>query len=135
MASNEKTPRKAGRPKKQINKKQFIELCELQCTQEEIASFFDCSADTINNWCKAEFGVKYSEVFKKYKQGGKISLRRSQMKLAERSATMAIWLGKQMLDQEDRVIVETIDQSVINDIEKQVILGVDEDGDHEDTGD
>ena len=48
---------------------------------------------------------------------------------------MAIWLGKQMLDQEDRVIVETIDQSVINDIEKQVILGVDEDGDHEDTGD
>lgn len=33
---------------------------------------------------------------------GKISLRRHQMRLAEKNATMAIWLGKQYLGQTDR---------------------------------
>ena len=31
----------------------------------------------------------------------KIKLRRNQLKLSEKSASMAIWLGKQMLDQKE----------------------------------
>lgn len=116
-----------ARPRKEIDETEFIKLCKLQCTQEEIASFFNCSVDTIDRWCKRELGDSFAECFKKYAPLGKISLRRNQMKLSERSATMAIWLGKQMLDQEDRITVETIEQSVIDDIERQVILGDNDD--------
>ena len=44
--------KKMGRPKIQINEIEFEKLCGLQCTEEEIAGFFNCSIDTICNWCK-----------------------------------------------------------------------------------
>ena len=117
-----KTMAKTGRPKKNISKEQFEKLCGLQCTKKEIASFFNCSEDTIVNFCHSEYGETFSEVFNKYASLGKISLRRTQFKLAEKSSAMAIWLGKQILDQEDKIAIQTIDQSVIDDIENQVIL-------------
>lgn len=92
-----------GRPRKEINEKQFKNLCAMQCTEEEIAAWFDCSIDTINNWCKQTFGNTFSDTYKVFSANGKISLRRAQMKLAEKSAAMAIFLGKNMLNQTDRV--------------------------------
>lgn len=92
---------KGGRPIKQIDSKQFENLCGLQCTQEEIAAFFDCDADTVANWCKRTYGVGFSEVFSQKRGKGKISLRRAQWQLAENNATMAIFLGKQFLGQKD----------------------------------
>lgn len=92
-----------GRPRIEIDPKQFEGLCNLQCTKEEIAGFFHCSEDTIENWCKKEYGDIFSVVYKKHSQGGKISLRRYQYRMAEKSATMAIWLGKQWLGQTDKV--------------------------------
>ena len=47
--------------------------------------------------------MNFSEVFKEKSGLGKISLRRNQWRLAEKSATMAIWLGKQYLGQKDQV--------------------------------
>ena len=47
--------------------------------------------------------MNFSEVFKEKRGLGKISLRRNQFRLAEKSATMAIWLGKQYLGQKDQV--------------------------------
>lgn len=94
---------RSGRPKKEIDKDQFEKLCGLQCTEEEIASFFNCSVDTIGRFCKKEYGSTFAEVFKKKQDIGKISLRRNQWKLAEKSATMAIWMGKQYLNQTDRI--------------------------------
>ena len=35
-----------GRPKKEIDQKQFENLCGLQCTQEEICGFFDVTDKT-----------------------------------------------------------------------------------------
>lgn len=92
-----------GRPSKQINidQKQFESLCALQCTEEEMCGFFGVNTDTINSWCKNTYGETFSETFKKKSAGGKMSLRRSQFRLAEKSATMAIWLGKQYLGQRD----------------------------------
>ena len=92
----------AGRPRKEIDQKEFEKLCGLQCTQEEIAAFFDCSADTIDRWCERTYNLKFAEVFKQKRGLGKISLRRAQMATAESgNATMLIWLGKQHLDQKD----------------------------------
>lgn len=90
-----------GRPRKEIKQDVFEKLCALFCTEEEIADFFDCTIDTINNWCKRTYNDTFLEVYRKKKVGGKISLRRSQIRLAEKSAAMAIFLGKNYLGQKD----------------------------------
>ena len=98
-----KQAKRTGRPKIQIDQKQFENLCGLQCTEEEIASFFDCSVDTIERFCSRTYNMTFAEVFKIKRGVGKISLRRSQMKLAEKYPAMAIFLGKQYLDQTDKI--------------------------------
>ncbi len=97
---------KMGRPKKEISKEQFEKLCGLQCTKEEIAGFFDCSEDTIEKYCKETYGETFTAVFKQKRQTGKISLRRSQWRLAEKNVSMAIWLGKQYLGQKEQQEVQ-----------------------------
>lgn len=103
-----------GRPKVEIDKENFEKLCNLQCTLTEIAGFFKCSEDTIQNWCKKTYDNIFSVVYKKYSQNGKISLRRYQFDLAKKNATMAIWLGKQYLGQTDIVTVQSADEIIKN---------------------
>lgn len=100
-----------GRPRKEIDNKIFENLCGLQCTLEEIAGVFDCSPDTIERWCKREYEATFAEVYKKHSAKGKTSLRRIQFKLAEKSAAMAIFLGKNYLGQKDNII-ETDEQTL-----------------------
>jgi hypothetical protein len=59
------------------------------------------SEDTVETRCKEYYNMTLSECFKKFSAGGKMSLRRSQFRLAEKNASMAIWLGKQYLGQKD----------------------------------
>ena len=92
---------KRGRPKIEISKEDFEKLCGLQCTLDEISGFFKCSPDTIERWAKRTYSVKFADIYKKYSITGKMSLRRMQFKLAEKSAAMAIFLGKQYLGQKD----------------------------------
>lgn len=86
-----------------IDKKQFENLCGLQCTLLEICDFFDVEDDTLNSWCKKTYGTTFSEVFKRKRGKGQISLRRMQWKLAEKNTAMAIFLGKQYLGQKDKI--------------------------------
>lgn len=90
-----------GRPMKQIDKVQFEKLCALQCTEEEICGFLDVTDKTLERWCQKEYKAHFSEVFRQKRGVGKVSLRRSQWRLAEKNANMAIWLGKQYLGQRD----------------------------------
>lgn len=106
----------AGRPKKEIDTIQFQKLCELQCTLGEIAGFFDCSEDTIERWCKRELKENFAEIYKKYSAKGKISLRRYQFRLAEKSAAMAIFLGKNLLGQKDVVEMEQKDNGILDEL-------------------
>ena len=81
----------------------------LGCHQDEICWFFrdesgkPISEDTLTRWCKREFGCNFAEY---RNQNGlmamKIKLRRNQLKLSEKNANMAIWLGKQILNQVDK---------------------------------
>jgi hypothetical protein len=98
---------KMGRPRIEISKEDFEKLCGLQCTRIEIADWFNCSEDTIENWCKRTYKETFSVVFAKKRSKGQISLRRAQFKLAEKNATMAIFLGKQYLGQADRIVTES----------------------------
>lgn len=100
-----------ARPRIEIDQDAFRKLCALQCTLAEIASFFCCSEDTIERWCKRELHMPYAEAFKRYSADGKISLRRWQFRMAEKSVTMAIWLGKQWLGQKDVVDVAVSDDT------------------------
>lgn len=92
-----------ARPRKEIDQKQFENLCGLQCTLEEFCGWFDVTTKTLDAWCKRTYGQGFSKVFAQKRGMGKISLRRSQWQLAETNATMAIWLGKQYLGQRDSV--------------------------------
>lgn len=97
---------KMGRPQKEINAEEFKKLCGLQCTLNDIAGFFDCSADTIERWCKRTYNATFADIYKMFSATGKVSLRRNQFELSKKSAAMAIWLGKQYLDQKDSIALE-----------------------------
>lgn len=91
-----------ARPRIKIDRAQFEKLCGLQCTLPEFADFFECSEDTIERWCRREYGHSFAEVFRIKRGRGKIALRRNQFKLSESNASMAIWLGRQYLGQTER---------------------------------
>ena len=94
-----------GRPRIDIDKEQFEKLCTIQCTLSEIASWFKCSEDTIERWCRREYKLSFADTYKNYSGYGKISLRRFQFKMAEHNVSMAIWLGKQYLGQKEQQVI------------------------------
>lgn len=113
---------RTGRPPIAIDENQFQALCSIQCTLTEIASVFKCSEDTIERWCKKTYKMTFADAYKKWSAGGKVSLRRTQFKMAETNVTMAIWLGKQYLGQKDRIEQTGEDASaeILNDIAEEI---------------
>ena len=96
-----------GRPRKEIDFVQFEKLCSLQCTQKEIAAFFEISHDTLSDRCKEQYGMTFEDVYAEKSQSGKIAVRRAQMQAAMAGdRTMLVWLGKNMLGQKDAHQVE-----------------------------
>ena len=104
----------AGRPKKEIDYIAVEKLANIQCTQEEIASFLDLSVRTLQR------DEEFCRIYKKGQDSGKMSLRRMQYKLAEKNPTMAIWLGKQYLKQRDNIEVENKDLSKLDELLKGI---------------
>ena len=94
----------AGRPKKEIDYSAVEKLANIQCTQDEIASFLGISTRTLQR------DEQFMELFNKGRENGKMSLRRIQWKHAEKSASMAIFLGKQYLGQKDNVEVSNTEE-------------------------
>lgn len=107
-----------GRPQKEINWEEFEKLCELQCTQSEIAGFLKIHPETLSNRVGEHYGEDYSSIYKRYSEGGKCSLRRHQFLLSKKNSSMAIWLGKQWLGQKD------ISKEEMQDIAKDLINAV-----------
>jgi len=115
MAKKKETGKKIGHApkieanwesiKREINMHQVIYWIGLQATAEEIAGSFRCSVDTLDRRLKEELGESFAEVRKRLGNGadGRLSVRRSQFKLAQTNATMAIWLGKNWLGQSDKI--------------------------------
>lgn len=95
----------------EISKEEFEKLCALQCTKAEVCAFFGITDKTLERWCKRTYKLGFSDVFKEKRGLGKISLRRKQWHLADTSAAMAIFLGKQYLGQSDKVTVETAERN------------------------
>lgn len=120
---------KMGRPTKDFDIKAFQDLVGLGCSQEEICWYFRdesgkvANIDTLTRWCKRTFGITFQEYFKENGYMAlKIKLRKNQFKLSEKSAAMAIWLGKQYLNQKDSV--EMADPEAFKHA-KEILEGVD----------
>ncbi len=95
---------KMGRPVKKLDQDQFEKLCAIQATEVEIASWFDCSIDTVCRWSMKTYGCTFADIYKKKSSVGRISLRRKQVEVAHTgNVTMLIWLGKQLLGQKDKM--------------------------------
>jgi hypothetical protein len=89
--------------KARIDLIELEKLCRLQCTDEEVAAWFNVSTRTIERRRKQK---KFAEVMERGKARGRVSVRRMQMKLLEAgNATMGVWLGKNILGQVDQVTV------------------------------
>lgn len=124
-----KQPKKMGRPvgstKLQPTDetiKQIEGLARIQCTMKEAGAVLGVSERTFSDFLQAH--IKALEAWENGKESGKASLRRNQYKMSENNATMAIWLGKQMLGQKDNIVVggdEDAPLSVHNRIEFVVV--------------
>lgn len=98
----------AGRPRKEFNPQLFEELCNIQCTELEIAAVMGMSIELINQNCNRVYGRNFLDVFAEKREGGRTSLRRAQWKSAieGKNTIMQIFLGKNMLGQTDRQEIE-----------------------------
>lgn len=109
-------PNKGGRPRKlnpdPATLAQVRGLGQLLCTTKDCAAFFKVCEVTYLKFVK-----DFPEVQEAYDQGagnGRISLRRYQFRLAEKNASMAIFLGKNYLDQADKTVNEhTVKAAVV----------------------
>lgn len=96
-----------GRPMKRLNEvgEEIVrKLAAVMCTEEEIACVLDVTVEVLHNRLN---NSTFLECYKKGKEEGKASLRRTQFEIAKKNATMAIWLGKQYLAQKDSAETES----------------------------
>src|SRR5438552_16855587 len=94
----------AGRKPIHIDPMELEKLCALQCTDEEIAAWFGTSTRTIETRRKQP---QFAGAMQRGKVKGRVSVRRTQMKLLEAgNAMIAVWLGKQLLGQRDVTPIE-----------------------------
>ena len=93
-------------PSKPIDDKDWeklINMIRIQCTAVEICGVFGMSEDTLTRRIKERGEGNFAELFKKYSEEGRTSLRRLQWISANSgSVPMQIFLGKNMLGQTDK---------------------------------
>lgn len=84
-----------------IDPVQLGKLAEMCCSIEEVAAYFRTTVQTVRARIKKD---PLKTVWESGLARGRISLRRAQMQSAlGGDRTMQIWLGKQLLDQKDKV--------------------------------
>jgi hypothetical protein len=120
--TTKKTKNKIGRPLTQIDLEQAEKLGMLQCTIKECSAWFGIPPSTLAGH------KEFRKAYEKGLENGKQSLRRKQWHLADKSATMAIWLGKQYLGQKEMPDSET-SQNVTIILKPKQLAGSDDDQD------
>ena len=86
----------AGRPYIPVDEDTILKAAEEGCTLKEIAAYCGVSDDTISR--------NYADIVKRGRLLMQKSLRRKQVEVAQDgNPTMLIWLGKQYLEQKDKI--------------------------------
>ena len=107
---------KMGRPLKEIDWKEFEQLCFMQCTLLEMCEWLHVSSKTLEHKVKEHYGETFSLVFEKKRVGGKISLRRNLMRMSEKQPTVAIFLAKNWLGMSDKQEIEVGNKDTISEL-------------------
>ena len=96
-----------ARPKKyNIDTEEVFKLASYGCSNVEIADFFGCDESLIRK--------SYSEFLTKGRADMKIKLRKLQWKSADKgNVTMQIFLGKNILGQQDRLEQTELDEPLV----------------------
>lgn len=93
-----------ARPRKELDFDALAKLCAILCTKDEICAFFNIDEKTLSARIQEEYGMGFSDYYKKASADGTMSLRRKQFEVAMKgNVTMLIWLGKNILKQSDYV--------------------------------
>jgi hypothetical protein len=93
-----------ARPQATIDLAELEKLCGMQCTDEEIAAFFDVSSRTIERRRK---NPRFAEIMERGKAKGRVSVRRNLFRLASAgNIAAAIFLSKNLLGYRDVVNTE-----------------------------
>jgi hypothetical protein len=93
-----------ARPEAKIDLVELEKLCGMQCTDEEIAAFFNVSTRTIERRRKVK---RFSEIMDNAKAKGRVSVRRSLFRMAAKdNVAAAIFLSKNLLGYRDVVNTE-----------------------------
>ncbi|MBT7040615.1 MAG: hypothetical protein HN921_12315 [Bacteroidetes bacterium] len=101
------TKKKAGRPKKEFDLQQVKLLGQFRATYSTMADWFECSEDTIRRNMQNEKSG-FCKVYKKALATTKMKLSEAQIKYAlNGNATLLVWLGKNLLDQHDKLEVSS----------------------------
>lgn len=103
-----------ARPKIEIDYQTVEKLANIQCTQEEIATFLGVSVRTLQR------DEEFCRLYKKGQDNGRMSLRRLQFKHAEKNASMAIFLGKQYLGQKDVVENQNFENGILGELTEAI---------------
>jgi len=102
---------KQGRPEAVIDWDMVDKMLQAHCTGAGIASLLGVCADTLYRTCEDKFKMTFSHYAALKKGEGKELLRKKQMDVAlGGDKALLIWLGKQYLEQADKL--ETIVQNV-----------------------
>lgn len=94
---------------KTIRLSDIEKLGTLQCTEREAAAFLDIRTHQFSRLLATDEDVRAA--WERGKGLGRISIRRKQMRLGSSNAHMAIFLGKQYLNQKDVVTSESLDNT------------------------
>lgn len=98
---------KGGRPRKEIDKDVLSAIAFFQPTYEEIAAALKISVNTFK--ARMSEDKELADIVENSRNLGKMSLRRVMWKSAQNgNCTMQIWLSKQWLGMNDKII--TIDE-------------------------
>ena len=92
---------KGGRPLKEIDKKLFEEICEYFEHKVWIAEALGVDEDTLHKWVLREYKMSFSQYLRQKKRLKDLEISKNQITLAKTNPTMAIWLGKQRLNQKE----------------------------------
>ena len=90
-----------ARPEAKIDLTELEKLCNMQCTDEEIAAFFGVNKRTIERRRKI---AKFRDIMDRAKAKGRVSVRRHLFRLAGKdNVAAAIFLAKNLLGYRDVV--------------------------------
>ena len=104
---------KAGRPQVRVDWNTVGKYLQAQCSATGIAGLLGISVDTLYKACKRDNKINFTVFSEQKKSEGKELLRMKQFQTAMTgNVPMGIWLGKQYLEQKDRLDHTTNDKDI-----------------------